>query len=358
MKWLRTRIALALMTAVLVAACGGGEADTTATAEETASAEDAGSEDAAGSEEATGEETASADASAAEGEADLAGLIYGIPSPLATEPGEHNINLGITCFAEANGGEVITLDSNLDVNKQISDFDSLLAQDADVLPFLALDPNAFEGPFERAEEAGAVVVELYNPNSSTPGRVYEDSRAAGEDAVELVAEQFPDGAQAIVIGGPPIPAVTERIGGFIDNAEANGIEILEQADNLNDNVDDARTLADDLLTKHPDVQVVFGFNDNSAIGAGLAAEARGMDLTIFGINGTQEGIDAVRDGTITATYEADQWLMGYSAAEMGARLHAGLETETETAIDMQRWDESNIDDWVPAEEKCAAQTGA
>lgn len=75
-------------------------------------------------------------------------LIFGIPSPLATEPGEHNINLGITCYAEANDGEVITLDANLDVNKQITDFDSLLAQGADVLPFLALDPNAFEGPFE------------------------------------------------------------------------------------------------------------------------------------------------------------------------------------------------------------------
>lgn len=335
----RLRSTSALVLVVLLAACGGGEGGTTATEEETAAA-------------------ASTATATEEGGGDLAGLVYGIPSPLATEPGEHNINLGITCFAEANGGEVITLDANLDVNQQINDFDSLLAQGANVLPFLALDPNAFEGPFERADEAGAIVVELYNPNSTTPGKVYEDSRAAGEDAVELVAEQFPDGAKALVIGGPPIPAVIERTGGFTDNAEANGIEILEQADNLQDNVNDARTLADDLLTKHPDVQVVFGFNDNSAIGAGLAAESRGLDLMIFGINGTQEGIDAVRDGTITATYEADQWLMGYTAAEMGANLHAGQETETDVAIDMRRWDESNADEWVPAEEKCAAQTGA
>ena len=39
-------------------------------------------------------------------------ITYGIPSPLATEPGEHNINLGITCYAEKTGGKVITLDSN------------------------------------------------------------------------------------------------------------------------------------------------------------------------------------------------------------------------------------------------------
>lgn len=276
---------------------------------------------------------------------------FGIPSPLATEPGEHNINLGITCYAESVGAEVVTLDANLDVNKQITDFDNLLAQGANVLPFLPLDPNAFEGPFERAAEAGAVVVELYNPNSEAPGVVYEDSRKAGEDAVQLVAEAFPDGAKALVIGGPPIPAVLERIGGFIDNAESAGIEILEQADNLQDNVEDARVLAEDLFTKHPDVQVVFGFNDNSAIGAGLAAEGRGLDLMIFGINGTPEGVQAVADGTITATYDADQWGMGYQAAELGHQLLNGEEVQP-IALDFKRWDESNVDEWVPSEERC------
>lgn len=294
---------------------------------------------------------------AACGDDDTSGedITFGIPSPLATEPGEHNINLGITCYADSIGAEVITLDANLDVNKQISDFDNLLAQGANVLPFLPLDPNAFEGPFERAEEAGAVVVELYNPNSTAPGVVYEDSRAAGEDAVQMVAEAFPDGAKAIVIGGPPIPAVLERIGGFIDNAAEHNIEILEQADNLQDNVEDARVLAEDLLTKHPDVQVVFGFNDNSAIGAGLAAEARGLDLMIFGINGTPEGIQAVLDGTITATYDADQWGMGFQAAEMGAEILNG-ETADPIALDFVRWDESNASEWTPAEERCRAQS--
>jgi ribose transport system substrate-binding protein len=290
-----------------------------------------------------------------DGEAASEEVTFGIPSPLATEPGEHNINLGITCYADSIGSEVITLDSNLDVNKQISDFDNLLAQGANVLPFLPLDPNAFEGPFERAAEAGAVVVELYNPNSTAPGVVYEDSRKAGEDAVAMVAEQFPDGATAIVIGGPPIPAVLERIGGFIDNAASASIEILEQADNLNDNVEDARVLAEDLFTKHPDVQVVFGFNDNSAIGAGLAAEARGMDVMAFGINGTPEGIQAVLDGTITATYDADQWGMGYQAAELGTKILNG-ETVAPIALSFKRWDSSNASEWTSAEERCAAQS--
>lgn len=318
MRRFRKIIAFSMAIALMVAACGGDE-----------TAEEAPEEDEA--------------------------IVFGIPSPLATEPGEHNINLGITCYADSVGGEVITLDANLDVNKQISDFDNLLAQGAKVLPFLPLDPNAFEGPFERAAEQGAIVVELYNPNSTAPGALYENSRAAGEDAVKLVAEQFPEGAKAIVIGGPPIPAVLERIAGFMDNAEANGIEIVEQADNLQDNVNDARVLAEDLLTKHPDANVVFGFNDNSAIGAGLAAEARGMDMLIFGINGTPEGIQAIKDGVIDVTYDADQWNMGYLAAETGAKILRG-ETVSPIALDFTRWDSSNAEQWVAAEGRCEGQS--
>jgi ribose transport system substrate-binding protein len=281
-------------------------------------------------------------------------ITYGIPSPLATEPGEHNINLGITCYAQKTGGKVITLDANLDVNKQISDFDSLIAQGAKVLPFLPLDQKAFSAPFARAKRDGVTVVELYNPKSTAPGSIYEDSRKAGADAVQYVADKMPTGAKALLIGGPPVPAVIERIAGFKDKAASSKITILEQADNLKDNVNDARTLADDLLTKHPDVNVVFGFNDNSAIGAGLAVKGRGLkNVLIFGINGTLEGIRAVKDGTITATYDADQWGMGYKAAEVGAKLQGG-QTATPIALQFKRWDATNASQWVPAEQRCAA----
>jgi ribose transport system substrate-binding protein len=282
------------------------------------------------------------------------GLVYGIPSPLATEPGEHNINSGIECWAKAHGGKVIVLDSNLDVNKQVTDFDSLLGQGAKVLPFVALDPKAFNGPFGRAKSKGATVVELYNPKTTAPGGVYEQSRQAGMDAAKLVGKAFPKGSKALVIGGPPIPAVIERVKGFTTQAKKHKITILQQQDNLKDNVNDARKLADDLLTKHPDAQVVFSFNDNGAIGAGLAAKARGKKLMIFGINGTEQGINAVKQGLITATYEADQFKMGYLGAKLGAQLNAGQKVSRLVGVSMVRWDKARVGKWVPFGKRCSA----
>ena len=289
--------------------------------------------------------------------AGINGLVYGIPSPLATEPGENNINSGIECWAKAHGGKVIVLDSNLDVNKQVTDFDSLLAQGAQVLPFVALDPKAFNGPFGRAKAKGATVAELYNPGTTAPVGVYESSRQAGMDAAKLVGKAYPNGSKALVIGGPPIPAVLERIKGFTSQAKKYKITILQQQDNLKDNVNDARALADDLLTKHPDAQVVFGFNDNSAIGAGLAAKSRGSKLMIFGINGTQQGIDAVKRGLITATYEADQFKIGYLGAKVGAQIHAGMKVASKVPVSMVRWDKNSVGKWVPFDKRCAAIGG-
>ena len=238
---------LAALTVVALAACGDDDDSTAATAAP------AGTTAGTTVDTAMAATTAGTAAGAPEGTGGDAptGLVFGIPSPLATEPGEHNINLGIECYADTIDGKVIVADSNLDVNKQVTDFDQLIAQGADVMPFLALDHDAFVGPFERADEAGVTVVELYNPDSAAPGSVYEHSAGAGEDAVKMVAEQFPDGANALVIGGPPIPAVTDRINGFTDNADEAKITILEQQDNLADNVQDARTLADDADRQAP-----------------------------------------------------------------------------------------------------------
>ena len=299
---------------------------------------------------------ATAASASARGAASVEGLVYGVPSPLATEPGEHNINSGITCWAKAHGGKTIVLDANLDVNKQVTDFDSLLAQGAKVLPFVALDPKAFRGPIGRAKSKGATVVELYNPKTVAGGGVFESSRQAGMDAAKLVGARFPDGAKALVIGGPPIPAVIERIAGFTSQAKKYKITVLKQQDNLKDNVNDARKLADDLLTKYPDAQVVFGFNDNSAIGAGLAAKSRGKKLMIFGINGTEQGINAVKSGLITATYEADQFKIGYLGAKLGAQLQAGMKVANRVPVSMVRWDKASVGKWVPFARRCAAIT--
>ena len=66
----------------------------------------------------------------------------------------------------------------------------------------------------------------------------------------------------------------------------------------------AKTIMDNALQAHPQIDAVYAHNDEMAIGALLAAEAVGRDkgLVIIGIDGQGEAVRLIRDGRIAATF--------------------------------------------------------
>src|SRR5947209_16175165 len=66
----------------------------------------------------------------------------GFTNPIASNDQLHTLQNAITARAEALGDKVIALDDNLDVNKQISDIDQLVAQHVDAIIVFPLDPKA------------------------------------------------------------------------------------------------------------------------------------------------------------------------------------------------------------------------
>ena len=60
-----------------------------------------------------------------------------------------------------------------------------------------------------------------------------------------------------------------------------------------------------LIQRYSDMDAVIGYNDPSAVGAVIAARAAGRKLTVIGLNGTSDGIAAVKDGRLAATVQGD-----------------------------------------------------
>ena len=62
--------------------------------------------------------------------------------------------------------------------------------------------------------------------------------------------------------------------------------------------DQALKAAEDMLQGHPELKAIFGINDDSALGALSAAEARGRnDLVIVGYDATPEAVGAIKRGS-------------------------------------------------------------
>jgi len=93
---------------------------------------------------------------------------------------------------------------------------------------------------------------------------------------------------------------------------------VARVDNTKDSTANAVTLASDLMVRHPDADVFWSYNDSGALGISAAVSAAGKQVyaedgsdgvMIFGMNGDDEAIAALREGRMTATWDPDVYGM-------------------------------------------------
>ena len=101
-----------------------------------------------------------------------------------------------------------------------------------------------------------------------------------------------------VINQPAITSVLDRVKGFEEAiSRFPGMKIV--ADVNGQGVRDrAMQAASDVLQAHPDIQGIFGINDDSALGALDAAQQfKRMNVVIIGYDATPPAVDAITKGT-------------------------------------------------------------
>ncbi len=101
--------------------------------------------------------------------------------------------------------------------------------------------------------------------------------------------------------------------------------------------DAGRTAMENLLTKNPDINVVYTINEPAAYGAFQALEAAGKtadDVLIVSVDGGCAGVDNVKDGTIDATSQQYPVKMAELGVEAIAELvETGNAPETTEGLD-------------------------
>ena len=102
-------------------------------------------------------------------------------------------------------------------------------------------------------------------------------------------------------------------------AETGHFNILEDyAMDLTD-VEQGYNATSELLTKYPDIDVIYSVNDNSAIGAYQAIVAAGKEddgILIWGYTGMPNALDAIAQGHMYGTSYTDPYYEGYAAMVM------------------------------------------
>lgn len=242
----------------------------------------------------------------------------GLQNPLAANESLQYMQKGAVAQAKALGCKIITLDDALSVDKQVSNMQQLLAQNVDAIIFYPLDPKAVNPVLAQAKKKGVPVVAedagFGNPKAKgIPGvsaGVWQARDIQAFLQVKALAKAKP-GAKVGLIGiGAPVPALKYLTSRQAFYAKRAGLTVVGTQDNATDDVTGGQKAGNALVQRYSDMDAVIGYNDPSAIGAVIAARSLGKKLTVVGLNGTSDGIAAVKDGRLVATVRSESVSIG------------------------------------------------
>ena len=205
----------------------------------------------------------------------------GFQSPIAANETLSYWQRAVVAQGKAYGCRVITLDDALDPDKQVSNMEQLLAQNADVIIFYPLDPKATTPVLRKARSQGVPVLAVDASFGNTKAVPLITSQVwQGRDIQAYLQAQAmaraKKGAKLGLIGiGVPVPALK-----YLNKREAQwakqfGLSVVGSRDNPSDDVTGGEKAANGLLQAYSDMDAVIGYNDPSALGAVVAARGAG-----------------------------------------------------------------------------------
>ncbi len=266
---------------------------------------------------------------------------------------------GVKAQAKARGAELLQANANGDAATQVNQVMDLITQGVDVLILNPINADGIVPVVKKANEAGIPVITL--DRGSNGGEVAcfleTDNVAMGREAAKYIAEELtkrygsPKGKVVDLQGLRGTTAAESREKGFMDEiSKYPDIKVVvSQAADFNQ--EKALNIMQNALQAHPDIDAVFGANDDNAMGAVKAIEQAGLStdpssdkyIYVIGIDGTAQAIDAIRAGKLAATISQNPLTMAKEAVKIAYMVHAGLPVKPHILWPHQLITKDNID---------------
>jgi ribose transport system substrate-binding protein len=207
---------------------------------------------------------------------------------------------GLQAEAAKHGYEIIVTAGEFDLGKQSAQIEDFVARKVDAIIVCPVDSRGIGPAIRKANEAKIPVftADIASFEGDIVCHVASDNVAGGSLAGDYLAKALGGKGKVAIIGQPTVTSVLDRVQGFKDAvAKYPGIEIV--ADVNGEGVrDKAMQAAADVLQAHPDLNGIFGINDDSALGALDAVQQFNRPgLSIVGYDATPPAVDAITKGT-------------------------------------------------------------
>ncbi|WAZ24529.1 sugar ABC transporter substrate-binding protein [Streptomyces cinnabarinus] len=227
------------------------------------------------------------------------GFVNGGTSPFHT-----CLEAAVDDTARNNLAELHIANSRQDAATELANIEDMIARQVDAIIVQTVDVDALRDDIAKARSAdvpvfltsvvpedtadllGAVVVDLEHVGRLDAGWIEKD--AAGKEV------------QVGIVAGAPGAASDLLVGGF-ESALPAGAEVVANQPGMFD-PGKARKVAEQMIQDHPDLDYAFVANEEMAFAVREAFDSAGADtVRIVTVNGTDEGLAALKDGRFAAT---------------------------------------------------------
>ena len=183
---------------------------------------------------------------------------------------------------------------------------------------------------QKAVDAGIPVVLIDTNIPSFTGMsafVGTDNKLGGELAGDFIAKQLKSGDEvAIIRGAAGDPVHNLRADGAKAKLEAAGMKVVAVQPADSDRAK-GQSVAENLLTANPNLKAIYATNDEMALGASNAAKAASKQLIIVGFDASPDALQAIMDGTMSASIAQFPGKIGELGALTAAAVARGEKVE-------------------------------
>ncbi|MCX4130476.1 sugar ABC transporter substrate-binding protein [Megamonas funiformis] len=272
--------------------------------------------------------------------------VFGVSYMTMNNPFYKIINNEILKVVEKNNDTLITLDPELDVDKQNEQIYKFIDQKVDGIFINPIDFEQIEPALQAAKRANIPVIIIDAPvsdESLVNCTIVSDNYDAGVQCAKDMMERL-DSANIVLLKHTTAKSAKERIEGFlsvIDNNEK--YKVINEAE-CDGQLEIAMPKMQEIIKQTPDIDVVMALNDPSALGALAALEKNNKnDVMVYGIDGTPE-IKALigRNQMIVGTVAQSPIKMGQIAVENMYNILNGKKVEKNIIIPISLINKENL----------------
>ncbi|MHB1065253.1 MAG: substrate-binding domain-containing protein [Georgenia sp.] len=264
------------------------------------------------------------------------GATIGLAISTLNNPFFVSLRDGAQAAADAAGAELTVTDARDDATQQADQIQNFQTQQLGAVIINPVDSDAAGPIVTPLLDAGTpvVAVDRVVNGAEVDAFVASDNVEGGRLAADALAKAVGETGKVVVLQGVAgTSASRERGQGFTEGIAAYpDIEVVATQPADFDRVQ-GLDVATNLLQANPDVVGIFAENDEMALGAIQALGDRaGQDVFVVGFDGTDDGVAAIKAGTMYASIAQQPEELGKSAVEAALALIAGEPTEANVGV--------------------------